>query len=72
MDVLNQSGFLDVEEHLARLSGPRDQLQAFSRTVDFEAFYPDLDQALAYSDGRKDRRPPFDPVMMFKILVIQT
>ncbi|GEK93672.1 hypothetical protein GWA01_14420 [Gluconobacter wancherniae NBRC 103581] len=27
---------------------------------------------LAYSDGSKGRRPPFDPVLMFKILVIQT
>jgi hypothetical protein len=28
-------------------------------------------KALAYSDGAKGGRPPFDPVMMFKILVIQ-
>ena len=26
---------------------------------------------MAYSDGAKGGRPPFDPVMMFKILVIQ-
>jgi transposase len=29
-------------------------------------------QALAYSDGSKGGRPPFDPVLMFKILLIQT
>ncbi|MBS1098680.1 transposase, partial [Gluconobacter sphaericus] len=72
-----QPGFFDVEERLARLSGLGDQLEAFSRTVDFEAFRPDLDKALAYSalaysDGSKGGRPPFDPVLMFKILVIQT
>ncbi|MBO1329639.1 transposase, partial [Acetobacter suratthaniensis] len=69
---MKQSGFFDVEERLARLSGLGDQLEAFSRTVDFEAFRPDLDKALAYCDGSKGGRPPFDPVLMFKILVIQT
>ena len=69
---MKQSGFFDVEERLARLSGLGDQLEAFSRTVDFEVFRPDLEQALAYSDGSKGGRPPFDPVLMFKILVIQT
>ena len=34
---MKQSGFFDVEERLARLSGLGDQLEAFSRTVDFEA-----------------------------------
>ena len=35
-------------------------------------FRPDLEKALIYSDGSKGGRPPFDPVLMFKILVIQT
>ncbi|GEL50982.1 hypothetical protein ATR01nite_20570 [Acetobacter tropicalis] len=48
------------------------QLEAFSRTVDFEASRPDLDKVLAYADGSKRGRPPFDMVLMFKILVIQT
>lgn len=69
---MKQPGFFDVEERLARLSGLGDQLEAFSRTVDFEVFRPDLELALAYSDGSKGGRPPFDPVLMFKILVIQT
>ncbi|GBR71557.1 hypothetical protein GKA01_26940 [Gluconobacter kanchanaburiensis NBRC 103587] len=43
---MKQSGFFDVEERLARLSGLGDQLEAFSRTVDFEVFRPDLDKAL--------------------------
>ena len=33
--------------------------------------WPELDAALSYSDGAKGGRPPFDPVVMFKILVIQ-
>ncbi|AFW01810.1 transposase [Gluconobacter oxydans H24] len=69
---MQQSGFFDVEERLSRLSGFGDQFEAFSRTVDLEAFRPDLEKALAYSGRSKGGRPPFDPVLMFKILVIQT
>ncbi len=69
---MKQSGFFDVKERLSRLSGWGDQLEAFSRTVDFEVFRPELDKALAYSDGSKGGRPPFDPMLMFKILMIQT
>ncbi len=61
---MKQSGFFDVEERLSRLSGLGDQLEAFSRTVDFEVFRPELTKALAYSDGSKGGRPPFDPVLM--------
>lgn len=65
-------GFFDVEKRLARLSGLGDQLEAFSPTLDFEAFRPDLDKALAYSDRSKGGRSPFDLVLMFHIMVIQT
>jgi len=33
-----QPGFFDVDERLKRLSGLGDQLEAFSRAVDFEIF----------------------------------
>ena len=64
-------GLFDVDDRLRRLSDIGDQLEAFATVVDFEMFRPELDAALAYSDGAKGGRPPFDPVMMFKILVIQ-
>jgi len=66
-----QPGFFDVEDRLKRLSDLGDQLEAFSAAVDFETFRPALNAALAYSDGAKGGRPPLDPVMMFKLLVIQ-
>ena len=34
-------------------------------------FRSDLDAAMNYSDGSKGGRPPYDVVMMFKILIIQ-
>lgn len=65
-------GFFDFDDRLKRLSDLGDQLEAFRRAVDFEIFRPDLVAALAYSTGERGGRPPFDPVMMFKVLVIQT
>jgi len=66
-----QPGFFDIDERLKRLSDLGDQLEAFAGAVDFEIFRVDLVRALSYSDGSQGGRPPFDPVMMFKVLVIQ-
>ena len=66
-----QPGFFDVEDRFKRLSDLGDQLEAYAGAVDFEQFRGDLEAALAYSDGAKGGRPPYDPVLMFKILVIQ-
>ena len=65
-----QPGFFDVDERLKHLSGLGDHLEAFAAAVDFEMFRADLVAALAYSDGARGDRPPFDPVTMFEILVI--
>ena len=64
-------GLFDVDARLRRLSDIGDQLEAYASVVDFEIFRSDLEGALGYSDGAKGGRPPFDPVMMFKILIIQ-
>jgi IS5 family transposase len=45
---------------LKRLSDLGDQLDAFRAAVDFEMFRPELNAALAYSDGSQGGRPPFD------------
>ena len=68
----DQPGFFDVDDRLKRLSNFGDRLEGFRAAVDFEMFCPDQDAALAYSDGSRGGRPPFDPVMMLKVLVIQT
>ena len=66
-----QPGFFDSDDRLRSLIDLGDQLAAFQPVLDFEIFRPELNAALAYSDGARGGRPPFDPVMMFKILVIQ-
>jgi Transposase and inactivated derivatives len=63
-----QPGFFDVDDRLKRLSDLGDQLEAFRIAVDFETFRPELNAALSYSDGSRGGRPPFDPVMMFKVI----
>ena len=45
-------------------------LKPMLKTVNFEMFRSALEAALAYADGMKGGRPPYD-VVMFKILVIQ-
>ena len=40
-------------------------------TVDFEYFRTWLVEGLGYGDGSKGGRPSFDPVSMFKVLIVQ-
>src|SRR6476469_5098259 len=67
----NEPGFIDVDDRLRRLSDLGDQLVAFRSAVHFEIFRADLEAAVGYRSGPQGGRPPFDPVMMFKVLVIQ-
>lgn len=67
---MKQPDFFNVGKWIARLSRLGDQFEAFSRTVDFEVFCPDLEMSLTCSDGRKGGHFPFDAVLVFKILVI--
>ena len=60
-----------LAEHLERLSKDGDPLEALSGTVEFERFRPLLAKALSYSHGTKGGRPAFDPVAMFKVLLVQ-
>ncbi len=66
-----QPGFFDLEERLAALSKSGDPLERLASMVDFEIFRPALKRALRRSDRSKGGRPPYDPVLMFKVLVLQ-
>lgn len=67
---MEQLGFFDLPDHLKRLSEAGDPLEEMERVIDFEAFRPALDAALAYSGGAKGGRPPYDPVVMLKVLIL--
>jgi transposase len=69
---MDQRSFFGLEEQLARISACGDPLETLERTVDFETFRSRLVEGLGYGDGAKGGRPPFDPVSMFKLLILQT
>jgi transposase, IS5 family len=67
-----QAGFFDVAERLAGLSRKGDELERLSAVIDFELFRPELERAVPRADRAKGGRPPFDHVVMFKVLILQT
>ena len=70
--MVRQPGLFDLDERYAALSAAGDPLERLAAVVDFELFRPELEAALARSDRAKGGRPPYDAVLMFKILVVQT
>lgn len=67
---MRQAGLFGLSDHLKRLSVYGDPLEELERIIDFEAFRPTLTAALAYADGTKGGRPPYDPVAMLKVLLL--
>ena len=70
--MAGQAGLFDLEERLALLSAKGDGLEQLAAVVDFELFRPELERAVPRADRAKGGRPPFDHVLMFKVLVLQT
>lgn len=66
-----QAGFWDIDERYVRLSEAGDPLEKLDAVVPWDVFRKPLAKVLKRSDGAKGGRPPFDPVMMFKIMVLQ-
>src|SRR5678815_3152867 len=66
-----QAGFFDLDERYRALSAAGDALERLAGAVDFALFQPELEAALQRSDRAKGGRPPYDAVLMFKVLVLQ-
>ncbi|WP_126174557.1 IS5 family transposase [Altericroceibacterium xinjiangense] len=69
--MTGQPGFFDLSDRYEALSAAGDPLERLSSVVDFEVFRGPLVAALRRGPRRKGGRPPYDPVLMFKILVLQ-
>jgi transposase, IS5 family len=69
--MAGQPGFFDLSDRYEALSAAGDPLERLTAVVDFEVFRVPLVAALRRSVRGKGGRPPFDPVLMFKILVLQ-
>jgi transposase, IS5 family len=69
--MVGQPGLFDIDERLKDLSAKGDDLERLNAIVDFELFRPDLEHAVPRSDRVKGGRPPYDHVLMFRVLILQ-
>ena len=71
MSTPRQLSFCDLATRYEALSQKGDPLDALAAHVPWETFRPVLVTVLRRSKRKKGGRPPFDAVLMFKILVLQ-
>ena len=67
-----QPGLFDMTNRLQALSEFGDPLEKLKEVVDFEVFRSEIERGLDFSDRSKGGRPPYDSVLIFKILILQT
>ena len=72
MSIARQLSFCDLATRYEALSQHGDPLDALAFHVPWETFRPALDTVLHRSKRKNGGRPPFDAVLMFKILVLQS
>jgi IS5 family transposase len=68
---MKQKGFFDENDRLNELSKLGDPLEKLNRHINWEGLGKLLTKALKKPANGPGGRPPFDYVMMFKILVLQ-
>src|SRR5471030_964758 len=64
-------GLFDSDFRLEKLIRLGDPLHRLSEGIDFELFRPKLEEGLSKLAQGAGGRPPYDYVLMFKILVLQ-
>ena len=64
-------GFFDDQFRLEKISKLKDPLEKLNRYINWEDFRTIVDQAFRETEPTLGGRPPFDRVMMFKVLVLQ-
>jgi len=60
-----------VETQLKKLTKMGDQLEAMKEKIDWELFREKIEKAIRKADYSKGGRPPWDVVLMFKIVMLQ-
>jgi IS5 family transposase len=68
---MRQKGFFDEDDRLKELSKLGDPLEKLNTYIDWEQFKGLLSVELEKEPKELSGRPPFDYVMMFKILILQ-
>ncbi len=67
-----QSGFFDLETRFSKLDQLGDPLRAINAVVDWSVFQPILAKGLKQEKKTNAGRPGFDPLLMFKVLILQS
>ena len=66
-----QRGFFDEQDRLEKLSQQGDPLEKLNATVDWEMFRPQVKRYFKKEPKGPGGRPPYDYVLMFKVLILQ-
>jgi len=69
---MGQPGFFDLDERYQSLSRCGDPLEVLATEIPWESFRPILRKALKKPRKSSAGRKAFDPVMMFKIVVLES
>jgi transposase len=69
--MAKQKGFFDEDFRLEKISRQGDPLLKLKDLINWEMFRPVIREAFTNEAKGPGGRPPFDVVMMFKILVLQ-
>lgn len=69
---MKQSGLFDLEFRLHKIDKNGDPLKRLNQLIDWEAFHPLLKKIRKKDNKSKAGRKPFDSVLMFKILILQS
>ncbi len=69
----NDSDLFSMIDHQQEVTRTVKGINELNAVIDLELFRTDLESLLGYDDrdARKGGRPPFDPVLMLKVLVLQ-
>ncbi len=67
-----QPSFFDTEERLKKLDKLGDPLKALNEVVDWHIFQPILKKGLKKTRKNSAGRPPYDAVLMFKMVILQS
>ena len=69
---MSQFGLFDLSDRLLALSRFGDPLERLVKVVDFEMFRPTLASGFHFSRDPHGGRPPYDAVLIFKVLILQS
>jgi len=65
-------GLFDTQTRLAKIDRNGDPLKRLNELVDWRIFLPDLAILQSTTDPKKGGRPPFDVLLKFKMLILQS